>query len=99
MKCKKFANSFVLCKVAGKKKKKKKRFSKRCRKESSSCFYLSLDGFISNFRGVSFVFLISLLIIEINPTLNANNIDPNRMPHPVASYLDIRTAFYNVRFM
>ena len=55
----------------------------------SGLFHLSLlDRFISNSRGIWFVFSVLSFIIEIH-VLNANSVDPDQMPHSVASDLGL----------
>ena len=54
----------------------------------SGFFYFnSLVGFISCIRGVLLVFII-VMFVEISE-LHANSVDPDQMPHSVASDLDL----------
>ena len=65
----------------------------------SGLFYLnSVDQSISNIRGVRYVFI--TMFYKKNPVFNANSVDPDQMPHSVASDLGLQsTLFANVHFM
>ena len=56
----------------------------------SGFFYFnSLDWFISYIRGVWLVFLLLSCFVEISE-LNANSVDPDQTPRPVASDLGLQ---------